>query len=146
MHPLQASVNETTTKLAPSGPADEIRNSFCRILSLVDLAKTVKVVMLSKISLSDGFWQMLVDKGQKWNFAYLMPDPPGHPTQIVVPLALQMGWAKSPPYFCAATEMGRDIIQTRLHSHPTALKNTRGQKSRQTELQRQPLAWHICIC
>jgi hypothetical protein len=29
----------------------------------------------------------------------------------VVPSALQMGWAESPGYFCAATETGRDIIQ-----------------------------------
>jgi hypothetical protein len=67
--------------------------------------------MLAKIDLSDGFWRMLVQEDQKWNFAYVMPDPPGHPIRIVVPSALQMGWTESPPYFCAATETGRDIIQ-----------------------------------
>jgi hypothetical protein len=67
--------------------------------------------MLSKIDLSDGFWRMLVAAPAVWNFCYVMPDPPGHPIRIVVPSALQMGWAGSPAYFCAATETARDIIQ-----------------------------------
>ena len=32
-------------------------------------------------------------------------------TELVVPHALQMGWTESPPFFCAATETARDIIQ-----------------------------------
>ncbi len=28
---------------------------------------------------------------------------------MVVPTSLQMGWIKSPPYFCTATEMARDV-------------------------------------
>jgi hypothetical protein len=67
--------------------------------------------MLSKIDLSNGFWRMLVAAPAVWNFCYVMPDPPGHPCRIVIPSALQMGWAESPAYFCAATETGRDIIQ-----------------------------------
>ncbi len=55
---------------------------------------------------------MLVEDEAKWNFAYVMPDPPGSPVRLVVPSALQMGWAESPAYFCAATETGRDIIDT----------------------------------
>jgi hypothetical protein len=67
--------------------------------------------MLSKIDLSDGFWRMLVEEAKQLNFAYVMPDPPGSPVQIVVPAALQMGWTESPSYFCTATETARDIIQ-----------------------------------
>lgn len=51
-----------------------------------------------------------MEDNAKWNFAYVMPDPPGSPVRLVVPSALQMGWAESPAYFCAATETGRDII------------------------------------
>lgn len=54
---------------------------------------------------------MIVQENQKWNFAYVMPDPPGSPICIVMPLALQMGWAESPSYFCVAMETGQDIIQ-----------------------------------
>jgi hypothetical protein len=44
------------------------------------------------------------------NCCYVMPDPPGALVPIVVPSALQMGWAESPAYFCAGTETGRDLI------------------------------------
>jgi hypothetical protein len=54
---------------------------------------------------------MIVAEKEVWNCCYVLPDPPGHPIRIVVPSALQMGWAESPPYFSAATETGRDIIQ-----------------------------------
>jgi hypothetical protein len=109
--PLQAGVNETTAKLAPEGPVREIGQVFRRLLTLINEAEAGEVVMLAKIDLSDGFWRMLVQEDQQWNFAYVMPDPPGHPIRIVVPSALQMGWAESPAFFCAATETGRDIIQ-----------------------------------
>jgi hypothetical protein len=109
--PLQAGVNETTTKLAPQEPVQEIGQVFRRLLDLINGAEAGEVVMLAKIDLSDGFWRMIVQEDQQWNFAYVMPDPPGHPVRIVVPSALQMGWAESPAYFCAATETGRDIIQ-----------------------------------
>jgi hypothetical protein len=109
--PIQAGVNDTTAKLAPDGPVQEIRQVFCRLLSLINEAEAGEVVMLAKIDLSGGFWRMLVQEDQQWNFAYVMPDPPDQEIRIVVPSALQMGWAESPTYFCAATEMGRDIIQ-----------------------------------
>ena len=31
--------------------------------------------------------------------------------EVVVPLALQMGWCESPPFFCASSETARDTIQ-----------------------------------
>lgn len=83
---------------------------FRRLLHFIDSVDPDEIVMLSKIDLSDGFWRMLVEEDAKWNFAYVMPDPPGSPVRLVVPSALQMGWAESPAYFCAATETGRDII------------------------------------
>ena len=30
---------------------------------------------------------------------------------MVVPTSLQMGWVESPPFFCAASETARDIIE-----------------------------------
>ena len=32
--------------------------------------------------------------------------------KLVVPTSLQMGWIESPPYFCAASETGRDVAAT----------------------------------
>jgi hypothetical protein len=77
----------------------------------LDDAEANETVMLSKIDLSDGFWQMIVAEEEVWNFCYVLPDPPGHPIRVLVPSALQMGWALSPAYFCAVTETGRGIIQ-----------------------------------
>jgi hypothetical protein len=45
-------------------------------------------IRLSKVDLSDGFWRLLVKLAQKWNFCFVMPDPPGTQVQIVVPSAL----------------------------------------------------------
>ena len=68
-------------------------------------------IRLSKVDLSDGFWRLLVEPAQEWNFCYVMSDPPGARTGIVVPSALQIGWAaESPAYFCAATKTGRNLI------------------------------------
>ncbi|KAL7533742.1 hypothetical protein ACHAWF_007944 [Thalassiosira exigua] len=78
-----------------------------------------------KLDIKDGFWRMVCAEGQEWNFAYVLPNHPGEPVEIVVPSALQMGWALSPPFFCAASETARDVaasyVQERvgtLPSHP----------------------------
>jgi hypothetical protein len=109
--PIQAGVNETTIQLASQEPVRAIGNVLRRVLTLLDSAALDEVIMLAKIDLSDGFWRMLVEEDQQFNFAYVMPDPPGQPTCTVVPVALQMGWMESPAYFRAATETSRDIVQ-----------------------------------
>jgi hypothetical protein len=86
--PIQAGVNDTTVQLAPQEPVHEIGNVLRQVLTLLDSAALDEVVMLAKIDLSDGFWRMLVEEDQQLNFAYVMPDPSGHPTRIVVPTAL----------------------------------------------------------
>lgn len=66
-----------------------------------------------------------------------MLDPPGHPIQIVIPSALQMGWTESPLYFCTATKTSRDVIQglvsTKVQLCHIALKDTCTQPSPQSE-------------
>jgi hypothetical protein len=46
---------------------------------------------------------------EEYNFAYVLPQEEGKPTTLVVPTLLQMGWVKSPLYFCAASKTARDI-------------------------------------
>jgi len=59
-----------------------------------------------------------------WNFCYMLPAEPYEPIYIVVPTSLQMGWYKSPAFFCTASKMARDIAQellegnTELTPHP----------------------------
>jgi hypothetical protein len=107
--PLQASVNESTKKQAPRGPVEELGNVVWRIMDLMDQCSNDDL-HFQKIDLSDGFWRMIVEEEQKWNFCYVLPTPPGEPVQIVVPSALQMGWAESPGFFASATETIRDVI------------------------------------
>lgn len=80
------------------------------MLTLLDSAALDEIVMLSKIDLSDGFLLMLVEEAQQYNFTYIMPNPEGHLIRVV-PIALQMGWAESPAYFCASMETALNIIQ-----------------------------------
>jgi len=108
---MQESVNDTTRRLAPTQPVNEIGKVLPRLFHFMATTPEDQEIRLSKVDLSDGFWRLLVEPTQKWNFCYVMPDPPGSRIRIVVPSALQMGWAESPAYFCTATETGRDIIE-----------------------------------
>jgi hypothetical protein len=64
---------------------------------------------MAKWDIKDGFWRLDCAEEEDWNFCYVLPQPPGEPIKLVVPKALQMGWIESPPYFCAASETGRDV-------------------------------------
>ncbi len=66
---------------------------------------------MAKWDIKDGFWRLDCKEGQEWNFAYVLPQPPGEPIRIVVPTSLQMGWIESPPYFCAGSETSRDVVE-----------------------------------
>ena len=68
-------------------------------------------VFMAKWDIKDGFWRMDCEKGEEWNFAYVLPQPEGEPIKLVIPTLLQMGWVKLPPYFCAATETTRDVME-----------------------------------
>jgi len=67
----------------------------------------------------------LVTSHVRGRFAYVLPWlKETNPIQIVVPTCLQMGWCKSPPLFCTASETARDVAQdlwdseTELEPHP----------------------------
>ena len=108
---LQPSVNDSTTSLSPKQPVQELGKVLPRIFDFMAAVPPNESIMFSKIDLSDGFWRMRVSASDRWNFAYVLPQPPGEPLRLVIPSALQMGWTESPGYFCAATETTRDVIQ-----------------------------------
>ena len=109
---LQPSLNASTTALSPKPPVQELGKVLPRIFDfMAAVPPTNESVMFSKIDLSDGFWRMRVSASDCWNFACILPQPPGEPLRLVIPSALQMGWTESPGYFCAATETTRDVIQ-----------------------------------
>ena len=71
------------------------------------------LILFSKIDLKNGYWRMIVNSHEAWNFAYVLPPVnPDDPPELVVPYALQMGWSESPDFFCAVTETARDIAES----------------------------------
>ena len=105
------SVNDTTVKTAPKGALDQLGHALSRIIHAfaeADDTPDAKIFM-AKWDVKDGFWRMMCEEGEEWNFAYVLPQREGEPVKLVVPTSLQMGWVESPPYFCAASETARDI-------------------------------------
>jgi hypothetical protein len=78
-----------------------VLKSFFLMMYKVDPAL---VIVYSKINHSNGFWQMVVEAGQQFNFAYVLPGE--GPVQLAVDAALLMSWCNSPGFFCTATESG----------------------------------------
>jgi len=116
------SVNESTEKTAPKGAIDQLGHSLMRMIHAFAQADENAKIFMAKWDIKDGFWRLDCEDGQEWNFAYVLPQPPGVPVKLVVPTSLQMGWIESPPYFCAAAETGRDVaedyIETQVGSLP----------------------------
>ena len=104
-----AAVNDTTIKSAPKGAIDQLGECLTRVIHAFAEADDDAKIFMAKWDIKDGFWRMDCREGEEWNFAYVLPQPEGSPTMLVVPTSLQMGWVESPPYFCTATETARDI-------------------------------------
>ena len=64
---------------------------------------------MAKWDVKDDFWQMCSKVGEEWIFTYMLPQPEGEPTLLIIPMTLQMGWVESPPLIFAALETARDI-------------------------------------
>ena len=119
---MLASVNEATTLEAPAGAIDQMGHALQRVIHAFAEASLDEKVFMAKFDIKDGFWRLQCQEGEEWNFAYVLPTPPGEPIQLVVPNSLQMGWVESPPNFCTASETARDVasqyIKTPLGSLP----------------------------
>jgi len=55
-------------------------------------------IYFAKWDIKDGFWRLVVSLENAWHFCYVLPKlNKDDPTEIVVPMCLQMGWCESPP-------------------------------------------------
>lgn len=125
---LLESVNSATVKLAPAESMIQLGNCIQRLVALLaDNYDPDQPFLFAKLDIKDGFWRMAVNEEDAWNFCYVLPT--NNPNcalediEIVVPNCLQMGWCESPPFFCAASETARDVIEallleSQLPSHP----------------------------
>ena len=111
------SVNSATKIQAPQKSMAQLGTVIRRIIyTMANNHNKKHPFCFSKCDIKDGFWRMVVHLLDAWNFSYVLPQinnnkPNLDDIEIAVPHALQMGWSESPPYFCAATETGRDVIQ-----------------------------------
>ena len=118
------SVNESTNILAPQKAMAQLGHVLRRMLyNMATHYSLRQPFKFCKVDIKDGFWRMVVNTEDAWHFCYSIPpasqDEDIDDRIIVVPSSLQMGWAESPPFFCAATETARDIIDNLVHSSET---------------------------
>ena len=104
------SVDDSTVKMVPRGALDQLGQALSQIMHAFAKADDNAKIFMAEWDIKDGFWHMDCEKGEGYNFAYVLPQEEGMPITLVVPTSLQMGWVEFPPYFCAATETARDIM------------------------------------
>ena len=110
------SVNSKTTKMAPPETMAQLGTSVKRLVcTMANNYEPMKPFIFTKLDIKDGFWRLAVNDSDAWNFCYVLPAESEitdlDEVEIVVPNSLQMGWTESPPYFCAASETARDVIE-----------------------------------
>jgi hypothetical protein len=111
----QKSVNETTAIQGLPQPVKEIGKVLPRLLEYMRDTPVGLHILFSKLDISDGFWRLIVRKADSFNFAFVLPQPHGYRTRIVVLSAVQMGWVESPTLFCTVTESAWDLTQHFVH-------------------------------
>jgi hypothetical protein len=107
-------VNESTrAEAAPLHSMAQLGKVIPRFIQTIATAPLDEGPLLfAKLDIKDGFWRLCVPAEAAHHFCYPLPKlTADEPTQVVIPPALQMGWVSSPPFFCAATETGRDIAE-----------------------------------
>jgi len=71
-------------------------------------------VNMLKFDISDGYYRVRLSPEAALEMAVIIPgDTPSH-NLVAIPLSLPMGWALSPPYFCAYTETAADLSNSAL--------------------------------
>ena len=93
-------VNDATKKCAPEEAMYQIGSVLPRMIEALAMApKGDGNTLFSNLDIKDGFWRIVCEEGQEWNFAYVPPNYSGQPPVIVVSSSLQMGWVLPPPFF-----------------------------------------------
>jgi len=99
------SVNSATRPQASAHAMQQLGSILPRLIAAMAAAAPDNgPIFFTKWDIKDGFWCLVVHPDNAWNFCYVLPSKPGEEPMIVVPLCLQMGWCKSPAFFCSASE------------------------------------------
>jgi len=103
------SVNASTMLSAPAVAINQFGHSLQQAIHAFAEADPECKIFMVKFNIKDGFWWLDCHGGQEWNFAYVLPQKLGEPVQLIMPSSLQMGWVKSPAYYCVALEAARGV-------------------------------------
>ena len=115
-------VNADTLKLAPP-EAMQFGKALARLLQTIHASNPrFGPVYLSKIDVADAFYRIGLRPRDAVKLGVLFPSREGERQLIGIPLVLPMGWAESPPAFCAATETAADLANAALDA-PSNLDN-----------------------
>ena len=86
-------VNEETKVTSQAAALEQVVTFMPRIIEALATAPLSEdPIHFSKLDIKDGFWIMVCAIGEEWNFAYVLPNHPEAPTELVIQSALQMGW------------------------------------------------------
>jgi hypothetical protein len=70
-------VNNSMTKMAPSRAINQLGHLLQRVIHAFAEADKNNKIFKAKWDIKDGFWRLDAKTGDKWNFAYVLPQPPG---------------------------------------------------------------------
>ena len=73
---------------------------------------------MAKVDLVDGYYRVPLSPHAALHLAVCLPADHDTPPLVAIPLTPPMGWAQSPPFFCAFTETIADIANASLARHP----------------------------
>ena len=110
------SVNSETVKQAPAEATIQLGQFLQRlVVALAYNYDENTPFKFKKLDIKYGFWRQAVSDTDACNLCYVIPQFKKvkiEYIEVVVPNCLQMGCCESPPFFCAASETARDIIDT----------------------------------
>ena len=69
------SMNEATKEAAPAEALEKVGTVMPRIVEALDIAlMSEDPIHFSKMDIKYGFWRMVCEVGDKWNFTYVLPN------------------------------------------------------------------------
>jgi hypothetical protein len=100
----QESVDSTAVIKSPSIPVKDIGKILPRMLQYMRDTPEGLHILFSKLDISKGFWRLIVQEYDSYNFAYVLLQEASKLCRIVIPAVVQIGWVESPSLFCTVTE------------------------------------------
>ena len=82
-------VNKATKETAPAEALEQVGTVMPRIIEALATAMISEdPIHFSKLDIKDEFCRMVCEVGEECNFAYVLPNHPEEPTELVIPSAL----------------------------------------------------------